>query len=112
MDNHKIKIIHRNDFGWSARCSCCDEIQMLLGNIYLKFPAGELKGFIQSFQHLAHCCQVSVNRQHPLYADRPYIIRTPISNLLMMFSEEEYQEALSLLEMTTHMLSVDNLFNP
>jgi len=111
MDHQKLKVLHRNEMGWAARCSCCREIQFQLGNVFLRLAPEEVQAFSRSLQHLQHCCQVRQNLNHEIYRERPYIIRTPIHNLMFSFSEEEYQQVLNLVEMTVLLLTVEKILN-
>ena len=106
MRKNKMKILHHNDFGNIAKCSCCSDLQLTLGNVLVAFTEEEYAEFDEFFNEIREDFKSEVKTKSK---KREYIIRTNKDDLILVFSYKELKETIELLNFSTIMLAVNKL---
>ncbi len=101
-----MKILHENDFGNIAKCHCCQELQLSLGNVILTFSEEEYLQFDNFFNEIREdfATEKPTPNEH-----RKYVVTTNHKELVLAFSYKELQDTIELLNFSTIMLSVNKL---
>ena len=101
-----MKVLHKNDFGYIAKCNCCNQLQLCLGNMIRTFTADEYAEFDLFFNEIRAYFSTEKNDKDPI---RKYIIQTNLNGLILGFSYQELQDTIELLNFSNIMLSVNHL---
>ncbi len=101
-----MKILHHNDFGNIAKCKCCNDLQLTLGNVLIPFTEEEYVEFDEFFNEIREDFKDEVKTKSK---KREYIIRTNKDDLILVFSYQELKDTIELLNYSTLMLAVNKL---
>lgn len=94
MKGHTV--IHANQFGYVARCNCCQELQLCLGNIVLVLGTNDFANFKRCFFELNDRDSARLHRDGRI---KRYSFLTSYSDLTLSLSENEYRLTEDLLNM-------------
>lgn len=102
----RFKILHQNRFGYVAKCACCNEVQFAIGNLVSHLPQ-------EAFMQLFHAFQEAATNIEERVLDLPngqkILLQTPMTNLFLSLSIEEFAGSVDLLEQARLMLLVGDL---
>lgn len=101
-----MTVLHENSFGNISKCSCCDELQLTLGNVIICFSEEEYADFDIFFNEIREDFKKE-NRTKS--KSKKYVIRTNQNGLILNFSYKELKQTIELLNFSTIMLSVNKL---
>jgi hypothetical protein len=101
-----MNVLHYNDFGNIAKCNCCKDLQLSLGNIIFNFSAEEYSEFDRFFNDV----RVDFALEKPTKnCNRKYVIVTNHKEIILHLSYQELFNTIELLNFSTLMLSVNKL---
>lgn len=103
-----MKILHENDFGNVAKCKCCNDLQLSLGNILLTFSEEEYFLFDSFFDEIR---QDFATEKPTNNCNRKYVIVTNHKGLVFSLSYRELSKTIELLNFSSMMLSVNKLMS-
>lgn len=101
-----MTILHENDFGNIAKCTCCEELQLTLGNVIICFSEEEYADFDTFFDEIRNDFKKEILTKSKF---KKYVIRTNRDGLILNFSYKELKQTIELLNFSTIMLSVNKL---
>lgn len=87
-DHHHYQLLHKNELGYIMKCSDCQKIQALIGNLYTWMPMNEYRKFTKAIHGIAShdtdlwCTIDGIEKIH---------IRTPVQNIMLSFSKKEFE---------------------
>ena len=100
-----MKVLHENNFGYIAKCKCCSDLQLNLGNVIVTFSTKEYADFDLFFNEIREDFSLEIEDG----SSRKYIIRTNLNNLVLSLSYQELQDTIEILNFSNIMLSVNQL---
>ena len=109
MNQKTMKILHENSFGHIAKCPCCEEFQLILGNVLLTFSENDYLQFDNFFDEI----RADIVTEKPsTNSKRKYVIVTNYNGLVLSLTYPELLNTMELLNFSTMMISVNNLMSP
>lgn len=97
MDNSSnhdtLHLLHRNPMGYIARCRCCSEVQVSIGNIIAHL---DLQNFLSFFRTLKAVSRDLESNSIDSPDGQKILLRTPVKSILMSFTIHEFAETLEL----------------
>tara|TARA_B100000809_G_scaffold46543_1_gene40950 strand:- start:5301 stop:5642 length:342 start_codon:yes stop_codon:yes gene_type:complete len=109
MNQKTMKILHENNFGHVAKCPCCEEFQLILGNVLLTFSENDYLQFDNFFDEIRADIVTEKPRTN---SKRKYVIVTNYNGLVLSLTYSELLKTMELLNFSTMMISVNNLMSP
>ena len=106
MNQKTMKILHENEFGNIAKCRCCQELQLSLGNVLLTFSEKEYIQFDSFFNEIREDFATEKPTNN---CNRKYVVVTNHKDLVLSLSYQELWNTIELLNFSTIMLSVNKL---
>ena len=106
MNKRCMKILHENAFGYVAKCKCCNDLQLGLGNIVLTFTEAEYKQFDLFFDEVREVFETEKNMK---CSNQKYFIRTNYNGMVLSFTYQELRNTIELLNFSNVMLCVNEL---
>lgn len=106
MNYQPMKILHENDFGYVAKCTCCKDLKISLGNAILTFTEKEYLRFDTLFNEIREDFATEKPSDN---CSKKYVVVTNHKGLVLSFSYRELQNTIELLNFSTLMLSVNKL---
>jgi len=103
-----MKILHENNFGHIAKCPCCEELQLNLGNVVLTFSENEYLQFDNFFDEIR--ADIAMDKSL-VSSKRKYVIVTNHDGLVLSLTHAELLNTMELLNYSTIMISVNNLMS-
>lgn len=103
-----MKILHKNNFGYIAKCKCCEELQLNLGNVLLTFSETEYLEFDNFFDEIR---EDMITEKSCKNSNRKYIVVTNCSGVVLSLTYSELLNTIELLNFSTIMISVSKLMN-
>ncbi len=88
-----VRVVHKNTVGYIGKCSCSEEVLFCIGTVISFMPKDAFLRLNSSFQQLSDELE---DKFLDLPNGKKITIRTPIDNLLLSFSREEYLQVLEL----------------
>jgi len=89
----KLKVIHSNPAGYIARCTCCREVQIGIGNIATHMDIENFQGFYRALQ----AANQSPDKKYTMTPmGEKFLMNTPVNNLYLVFTPKEFQQTLDL----------------
>ncbi|MEM0998807.1 MAG: DUF6686 family protein [Bacteroidota bacterium] len=106
--NHSpsFQILHHNEVGYIARCSCCEDVQIELGNIATHMDVESFHNFHASLIEISHDLESSL-AEAP--SGQKIMLRTPVQNIYMAFTLREFAATLDLFGQASVMLEINEL---
>jgi hypothetical protein len=101
-----MRILHNNNFGNIAKCTCCNDLQLTLGNVLISFTEEEYLDFDLFFDEVRIDFKNEIEKGD---YNKDYVIRTNKDNLTLLFSYQELKDTIELLNFSTLMLVVNKL---
>jgi hypothetical protein len=101
-----MKVLHHNDFGNIAKCKCCQDLQISLGNLILTFSEEEYYEFDSFFNEIREYVEGEKSNEN---CSRKYVIVTNKKGITLSLSYQELFNTIELLNFSTIMLSVNKL---
>jgi len=101
-----MKVLHHNDFGNIAKCKCCQDLQLSLGNIIFTFSEEEYYEFDSFFNEIREYFDTEKRDEN---CSRKYVIVTNHKGIILSLSYQELYHTIELLNFSTIMLSVNKL---
>jgi len=98
-----LEVLHENNFGHIAKCKCCGEIQVGLGNALLTFSEKEF----QEFDYFFNDIRAYITSSNP--DDRKFTIQTKSKGVNLYLSYLELVNAVDLLDNAKIMMMVNGL---
>ena len=108
MNQRTMKILHENEFGNIAKCRCCQELQLSLGNVLLTFSEEEYIQFDSFFNEIREDFATEKPTNN---CNRKYVVVTNHQGLVLSFSYRELWNTIELLNFSSIMLSVNKLMS-
>ncbi len=90
-----LKILFRNDFGYIGKCDCCGEVQFCFGNVVSHMPKPNFLKLFKSFQKIN--AEIEAQKYYEPTGSK-IMVRTPVENLLLSFSSEDFKKVMDLFE--------------
>jgi len=103
---NSVTLLHENNFGYIAKCNCCTEIKVSLGNIILSLTEQEFRDFDTFFDKIRIDFEKDKKNKDG-QNNRRYYIKTYFNELILSFSYQELSETIELLNFSNIMLSVN-----
>jgi hypothetical protein len=103
-----MKILHENNFGHIAKCQCCEELQLNLGNVLLTFSEEEYLQFDNFFDEIRTDIFTDTSYINP---NRKYVVVTNYKGVVLSLTHTELVNTIELLNFSTMMISVNKLMN-
>jgi len=107
MSYHRV--IHTNAFGYVARCNCCKDLQLCLGNIVLVLGESDFVNFKRSFFQLNDSNSLRMHRAGRI---ERYTFLTSYSDLTLSLSTQEWRLTEDLLNMAEMDSVIQDELNP
>ena len=105
MDSaNTMNILHENNFGKIATCSCCGDMQVTLGNINFTFTKEEYVDFDSSFNQI----RILVGKKEEM-KNRIYIVLTNREGVALKLSYKELKSTIELLNLSNLIMMADEL---
>lgn len=101
----QIQIFHENEFGFIGKCPCCKEIQFGIGNLVSYMAFDDFMVFYQSFKRIEE--KLNLN-QTKLTSANKIMLRTPVENILLSFSQTEFNQVIELFDQAVFKLQLLN----
>jgi|TARA_R110000782_G_scaffold237188_1_gene323368 predicted N-acyltransferase len=103
MGKDNLYILHENKFGYIAKCFCCNQIQVSLGNTVFNFSKKEYEEFDSYLNEIraTHIKSLSKNQK--------YIIRTNKEGVAITVTNNELLAIVELLNFANILLEVSDL---
>ena len=101
---NSMNVLHENQFGYVAKCICCDDFQIKFGNIIIPFNEKEFREFDLFFEEVRQDFEYEVED-----ATSEYFIKTYLDGLTFSFSYRQLVHAIELLDFSKVMMSVNKL---
>lgn len=101
-----MNVLHENDFGYVAKCTCYRDLKISLGNAILTFTEDEYVGF-DSF--LNEIRKVFDTENHQKLYHQNFMIKANSHGLVLSFSYQELKNTIELFDFANIMLSVHKL---
>jgi len=101
-----VKTIHKNEFGNLSKCSCCNEIQLSLGNVILTFSEEEYLEFDLFFDEIRRDVEALESNGKQ---STKYIIRTNRQGVTLSLSHQELKKTIELLDFSKIIWTVNQL---
>ncbi len=101
-----MTVLHQNDFGNIAKCTCCQELQLNLGSVILTFSEEEFHQFDNFFNDIR---EDFVTEKPTNNCNKRYVIVTNHKGIILSLSYAELYNTIELLNFSTIMLSVNKL---
>ena len=106
MAQKEISLIHDNKLGYAASCHNCNEIQLVIGNLFFHVSTEKFKNFIHCMIRDKEAMFAEFNKMSPC---QKLLLRTKDENLKIAVNKKELYQLFELIEITSLMLEVDNL---
>ena len=90
-----LRIIHENRIGYIGVCPCCDEVQFCLGNVVSFMPKDAFMKLYHSFQKLNDQME---DRFLMMPNGKKITVLTPVENIILSFSKDEFLQAMELFD--------------
>jgi hypothetical protein len=103
-----MEILHKNKFGHIAKCQCCEELQLNLGNVLLTFSENDYLKFDNFFDEIR--ADIVTNKSR-INSKKKYVIVTNYNGLVLSLTHDELLNTMELLNFSTIMISVNNLMS-
>jgi hypothetical protein len=101
-----MTVLHYNDFGNIAKCNCCQDIQLSLGNVILSFSEEEYHQFDSFFDEI----RIDFEIEKPSKScSKKYVIVTNHKGITLSLSYVDLSNTIELLNFSTLMLSINHL---
>ena len=101
-----LKMLHDNEMGYVARCKCCSEVQMGIGNVVIHLDLGNFQRFHGTFKAIHRNNQENLLK---LPNGEKIVVRTPVKNLMLSFSLEEFEQIIDLLAQAWVLMEADEM---
>lgn len=88
-----LQIVHCSPAGYVARCSCCNEVQIGIGNLATHMDLESFQGFYQALKKLKDSRDKHLS---PTPAGKKILMQTPVKNLLLTFTNPELNDTIDL----------------
>ncbi len=102
-----MDVLHENDFGRIAKCKCCSEIQVQLGNVIFILSEEEYLDFSSFFEKIALDFEI---KKHIDKSSQQYLVKTYVHDLILSFKRKELEKTIELIRFSDCMLSVKKIF--
>ncbi|PCI93130.1 MAG: hypothetical protein COB15_16860 [Flavobacteriales bacterium] len=99
-----LKILHKNSFGNIAKCKCCNDLQVTLGNIIFSLTEEEFLDLDIFFDEIRRDFDLITNNET---RTREYIIKFNFKDLVLAFSHKELQDTIELINYSSILLEVN-----
>ena len=96
MKSESHTVIFKNPFGYVARCKCCRDVRLCLGNMLLSFNEEDFHDFKSSFFALNDFEDLQLHIEGKI---RRYILHTSFTDLTLSLSKKEYEWTSEILNM-------------
>lgn len=104
---HQLKILHANDFGYVAICEDCDHIHVELGSFMAIVCQSSFKMILEDFKQKNSLKTYFLN-QTP--SGNKMVIQVT-KNTYITLTEEEFESAMSLFNISSHLLEALSIIN-
>lgn len=112
MINQKtMKILHENDFGHIAKCPCCEELQVALGNVLLTFSESDYLQFDNFFDEIRADIVTEKLSKNSKNSKRKYVIVTNYNGLVLSLTYPELLNTMELLNFSTMIIFINYLMS-
>jgi len=101
-----MNVLHHNRFGNIAKCECCQDLQLSLGNVILTFSEEEYYEFDSFFNEIREDFETEKPNEN---CSKKYVIVTNHKGIILSLSFQELFNTIELLNFSTIMLSVNKL---
>ncbi|MEN0005297.1 MAG: DUF6686 family protein [Bacteroidota bacterium] len=103
-EEHSVEVMYCDEKGYIVRCTCCQQIQIVYGNIAIDQTAQDFRYLSQLIDRyrLSH-------RDSEAETCRNIFIKTPFKNLRILFSYKELLEFHEMLQKVLLMLEAEQL---
>ncbi len=106
MEQHHYKQLHNCRLGYVAKCESCDQVQFMIGNIFSWMSLRDFKSFLKALNRIDL-------HDKSLWSDfggtSKIMIKTPVDNMMLTFSTEEFSEFLDMLNMARLVMDGESL---
>jgi len=103
MGKDNLYMLHENNFGYIVNCSCCNQVQVSLGNTVFNFSKKEYQEFDSYFNEVRESQIQSLNR------NQKYIIKTNKEGVAITVTNDELLATVELLNFANILLEVSDL---
>ena len=103
----QVLLLSTSTVGYVVKCSKCREIQFCLGNVFSSMPE---KAFICFFNSLKALLPEVKNHLIDLPNGKKIALRTPVENIQLMLSPEEFDSVLDMFATATLKLRLTRFF--
>ena len=103
-----MKVLHENKFGHIARCQCCQELQIKLGNVVLSFSDDQYSQFDNFFNEIR---EDIFTEKLCFKKNRRYVVVTNYKGVVLSLTHTELLDTIELLNFSTMMISVNEIMD-
>ena len=106
LHSKSMKLLHKNYFGYVAKCKCCKDIQLGLGNVILTFTEQDYFDFGSFFDEIRENYKAIEDKNN---FKKKYIISTGYNGVILSLSYKELEYTIELLNFSNIMLFVNSV---